>query len=164
MPEHADQRSRKQKIEAEVNFSDMRESRGSSSRLKIPAINERPYVSPYPVLSEGRPPKQTSPLKNTLKVESGSSSTSSSSTPSSFLTDRDGYFEVSTPSKIELRDYGSPDSDSRMAMVGRDFTGSPKGFGGVLTAVSSLNNLPIKPTIRNAELFQLCELFVRDNL
>jgi hypothetical protein len=33
---------------------------------------------------------------------------------------------------------------------------SLKPFGGVLTAINSLNSVPVKPTLRNAELFHLC--------
>jgi hypothetical protein len=35
---------------------------------------------------------------------------------------------------------------------------SPRAFGGILDEVNSLNSLPIKPTLRNAELFRFCEL------
>jgi hypothetical protein len=158
MPEHVEQSLRKPKIETEVNFSDVQESSGSSSKLKIPAINERNYVSPYPVLPETKCSSQVTRLKNVLNVESETSSASSSSTPSSFITDRDSYFEESPTLKEEPSNEISPGSESSMAMVGRGFAGSPKGFGGLLTAISSLNSFPIKQTIRNAELFQLCQL------
>jgi hypothetical protein len=157
MPEHVEHSLRKPKIEAEANFSDLRESRGSSSSLKPPDISERAYVSPYPILSEGRPSGRSPRLKSILKVESEPSSSSNSSTPSSFFMDRDCYFEILPPTKAGSSDDASPGSDSSTAVVRHDFTGSPKAFGGVLTAVSSLNSLPIKSTIRNAELFQLCK-------
>jgi hypothetical protein len=38
---------------------------------------------------------------------------------------------------------------------------SPRPFGGILTALTSLNSLPINPTPRNAELFNFCKFSKR---
>jgi hypothetical protein len=37
-------------------------------------------------------------------------------------------------------------------------TETPKAFGGLLSAVNACNSIPVEPTSRNTELFQLCKL------
>ena len=45
---------------------------------------------------------------------------------------------------------------SALTLQRRSEFGSPRAFGGVLTAINCLNSLPIKQTPRNAELFHYC--------
>jgi hypothetical protein len=46
---------------------------------------------------------------------------------------------------------------SALTLQRRSELGSPRTFGGVLTAINCLNSLPIKQTPRNAELFHYCK-------
>lgn len=155
MPGRAENSLRKPKLEAEINLSETHGTSRSNSKLKLPGINERPYVSPYPILSESQSSSQSSRLKSILKFETRTPSSRSSSV-AEFVPDRDGYFDATPPSKTEQSENISPGSDSSVAVVERGFGGSPRPFGGVLTAISSLNSPPIKSTERNAELFHLC--------
>jgi hypothetical protein len=155
MPEHVEKTLRKPKIETQIDFSET-ESRGASSKSKLSAINERPYVSPYPILSEKKPSKYGSRLESIFKFDNEAPLSSSSSSSTSGVLDGDGYLESSSSPKVEHSEGMTPASDS-ISVVEGAFTGSPKSVGGVLAAISSLNSLPIKPTARNAELFYFCK-------
>lgn len=51
----------------------------------------------------------------------------------------------------------SASSSSVVLLKAPSHIGSPRPFGGALTAINTLNGVPIEPTIRNAELFHFCE-------
>ena len=155
MPVHVEKTSSKPKIETQINFSET-ESQGSSSMSKLPAINEHPYVSPYPILWERKPSKQGARPESIFRFDNETPLSSSSSSSASVIMDSDSYFETSSSPKAEKSHEIPPPSDL-ILMVEGAFSESPRPIGGVLAAIGSLNSLPIKPTLRNAELFYFCK-------
>jgi hypothetical protein len=64
---------------------------------------------------------------------------------------------IRTRSEIESLLVTAPEEHA-LQDIGLTVAISQGALGGVLTALSASNGCPIKPTLRNAELFYLCEL------
>ena len=66
---------------------------------------------------------------------------------------------IRTRSEIESLLVTAPEEHS-LQDIGLTVAISQGAFGGVLAALNASNRFPIKPALRNAELFHLCELYM----
>ena len=153
MPKRVEHSLKKSKFEAEINLSAIHDNKGSSSKKTLSAINEQAYVSPYPPLFQTYIAGQRNHPNAILKLEGITPSTSASSLASE---DPDSYSDAAL-SLERKNESDSEHSDWLEAMVQPDNGGSPRAFGGVLTTISNINSIAIKPTSKNAELFYLCK-------
>ena len=151
MPKLVGHSSKRLQFETEVGLSAAQDRNGLPSSVgNFPAT-----TSPRPLLWESQPSTSSDRMEAILKNERENPSSSSSS--SLLSGEPDDYFETKFPRKTEQRKNVSPGSDLTAGKVEGDNGGSPRAFGGVLTAICSLNSLAIKPTPVNAELFYLCK-------
>lgn len=149
MPKLVGHSSKRLQFETEVDLSAAKHRNGHpSSAGNFPAT-----TSPRPLLWESQPSTSSDRLEAILKNDRDNPSSSSSS--SLLSGEPDDYFETKFPLKTEQRKNVSPDLTAGNVEGGNG--GSPRAFGGVLTAICSLNSLAIKPTPVNAELFYLCK-------
>jgi hypothetical protein len=157
MPKRVEQSLKKSKFEAEVNLMAIHDKKGSSSKIKLSAINKQPYISPYPPLFQTYMEEQRNGPNGMLKLGRVTPSASSSSHTSE---DPDSCFDTTLSLKTEKNESDSEHSDWFIAMAQRDNGGGPRAFGGVLTTISNRNSVAIKPTSKNAELFYLCKRLI----